>query len=187
MPGRTTRNTRIRTYLDQRFTAPRGQCHNCKKALPKGRWRWCSDECSDLYLGLSSTQQGRQMLFKKTQVCALCAVPVHVRVAPGSLGYKEEPFVWQVQSLPGEPFFTREKPWPIGFEPDFTKPNYGWPRWKQIRDPAAVDAELDHIVPLAEGGDHDWHNLRLLCSPCHAKETAALAERLAKARRKKGA
>ena len=34
--------------------------------------------------------------------------------------------------------------------------------------------ELDHIVPLVDGGSHDPSNLQTLCTPCHAKETAAL-------------
>lgn len=183
MPGRSVRTSRIRGYLAKRFTAPKGQCHNCKKPLPPYRRRWCSDECSNLYLGLSSTQIGRQMAFKKSQACALCEHPVHVRVSPGALGYKEEPFTWQVQSVVGEPFYTRSEKWPVGFEPMFPPDSYGWPRWRQVRDPGAKDAELDHVVPLAEGGDHDWHNLRLLCVSCHDKESAALAERLAAARR----
>ena len=37
--------------------------------------------------------------------------------------------------------------------------------------------ELDHRIPLVEGGIHDWSNLRLLCTPCHKGETAALARR----------
>jgi len=45
--------------------------------------------------------------------------------------------------------------------------------------------ELDHIVPLAEGGRHNMENLRVLCVPCHAGETAKLAARLAKTRRLK--
>lgn len=35
--------------------------------------------------------------------------------------------------------------------------------------------ELDHIVPLIDGGSHDDENLQTLCTPCHAKKTAAEA------------
>lgn len=35
--------------------------------------------------------------------------------------------------------------------------------------------ELDHIVPLVDGGTHDLDNLQTLCTPCHKKKTAAEA------------
>lgn len=46
--------------------------------------------------------------------------------------------------------------------------------------------EVDHIVPVVEGGGPEitstkedvLKNLRLLCQPCHRKETAALRQRL---------
>ena len=37
---------------------------------------------------------------------------------------------------------------------------------------AAAD-EVDHIKPIAEGGDHyDLGNLQSICRPCHAAKTA---------------
>lgn len=35
-------------------------------------------------------------------------------------------------------------------------------------------SEVDHIVPVALGGTGDLWNLRTLCRPCHAGETARL-------------
>jgi 5-methylcytosine-specific restriction endonuclease McrA len=32
--------------------------------------------------------------------------------------------------------------------------------------------ELDHIVPLVDGGSHDLANLQTLCTPCHKRKTA---------------
>jgi 5-methylcytosine-specific restriction endonuclease McrA len=40
--------------------------------------------------------------------------------------------------------------------------------------------EVDHIVPVCEGGTGDRSNLRAICHDCHLKETAALAKRRAK-------
>ena len=31
--------------------------------------------------------------------------------------------------------------------------------------------ELDHRIPLSEGGTHDWSNLAGLCRPCHDAKT----------------
>ncbi|MCH2170831.1 HNH endonuclease [Myxococcota bacterium] len=32
--------------------------------------------------------------------------------------------------------------------------------------------EVDHIVPLVDGGGHDLSNLQTLCMPCHRLKTA---------------
>lgn len=35
--------------------------------------------------------------------------------------------------------------------------------------------ELDHVVPLWQGGSNDLANLQWLCKPCHADKTAGEA------------
>ncbi|MCH2187426.1 HNH endonuclease [Myxococcota bacterium] len=35
--------------------------------------------------------------------------------------------------------------------------------------------EVDHIIPLVDGGSHDMTNLQSLCTPCHKRKTAAEA------------
>lgn len=62
----------------------------------------------------------------------------------------------------------------------------GWERREQRalylrQHPLCVDCEaagrlteateLDHVVPLAQGGSHDWSNLAGRCTPCHAAKT----------------
>lgn len=41
-------------------------------------------------------------------------------------------------------------------------------------------SEIDHIVPIAEGGGDELSNLRTLCRKCHTRETADLKARLAR-------
>jgi N6-adenosine-specific RNA methylase IME4/5-methylcytosine-specific restriction endonuclease McrA len=43
--------------------------------------------------------------------------------------------------------------------------------------------EMDHRIPLAEGGTNALDNLRTLCIPCHRRVTKELAGRLARAKR----
>jgi len=35
-----------------------------------------------------------------------------------------------------------------------------------------VATEVDHIVPLSQGGPDEWDNLQGLCHDCHAAKTA---------------
>lgn len=43
--------------------------------------------------------------------------------------------------------------------------------------------EIDHVVPVCEGGTSERENLRVLCVPCHKAETRKLmARRAARAR-----
>ncbi len=43
--------------------------------------------------------------------------------------------------------------------------------------------ELDHIVPLVDGGSHDERNLQTLCTPCHTRKSAGEARERAQRRR----
>jgi 5-methylcytosine-specific restriction endonuclease McrA len=43
--------------------------------------------------------------------------------------------------------------------------------------------ELDHVVPLADGGTHELANLQTLCRPCHRAKTAREAGERARRRR----
>jgi 5-methylcytosine-specific restriction endonuclease McrA len=43
--------------------------------------------------------------------------------------------------------------------------------------------DIDHVIPLYEGGPNHPSNLRVLCLPCHKRETAKLAARIAERRR----
>jgi 5-methylcytosine-specific restriction protein A len=39
--------------------------------------------------------------------------------------------------------------------------------------------ELDHVVPLIDGGSHELSNLQTLCTPCHKQKTAEEARQRA--------
>lgn len=43
-------------------------------------------------------------------------------------------------------------------------------------------AEVDHVIPLADGGADDDSNMQSLCRDCHAAKTAAEAAARAKGR-----
>jgi 5-methylcytosine-specific restriction protein A len=37
----------------------------------------------------------------------------------------------------------------------------------------SMSNQIDHDIPLEQGGSHDKNNLRIRCPECHAKKTAA--------------
>jgi len=42
---------------------------------------------------------------------------------------------------------------------------------KGPRDYVTEDGDVDHIIPLANGGEHRERNLQVLCSWCHGAKT----------------
>lgn len=42
---------------------------------------------------------------------------------------------------------------------------------RKCRDVVSLSFEIDHIVPLHNGGNNKANNLELLCSNCHAKKS----------------
>ena len=40
------------------------------------------------------------------------------------------------------------------------------------RGEVAVATEVDHIMPLSQGGTNAWNNLQALCKSCHSIKTA---------------
>lgn len=39
------------------------------------------------------------------------------------------------------------------------------------------EANVDHIIPLVDGGKHSWNNMQLLCVDCHKRKTAKEASK----------
>lgn len=50
--------------------------------------------------------------------------------------------------------------------------------WGIALSPGCKLHEIDHIKPVAEGGDNEPSNLRVLCRKCHRGESADLNNRL---------
>jgi 5-methylcytosine-specific restriction protein A len=37
-----------------------------------------------------------------------------------------------------------------------------------------IATDVDHIIPLARGGTHDWGNLQPLCEACHSRKSVKM-------------
>lgn len=70
---------------------------------------------------------------------------------------------------------------PEAERPSAAKRGYGG-KWRAVRAAflrahpvcacGAPACEVDHVVPLREGGSNARANLRALCKPCHSRKTA---------------
>lgn len=171
MSGRFHRQAAIEASIDRRHPRRRKHCTGCGQPVAPPRSSWCSKACVDAYLDLKDAGRARRRLAAQDPHCALCRHPVWVTFLAGDLGYEPVP---EAERRNGD---TRR---PIGFRLVY---EFGWHYVRAARRTTERLCELDHVVPLVEGGEHEWSNLRLLCVDCHKGETAALAARLAERRR----
>jgi 5-methylcytosine-specific restriction endonuclease McrA len=113
----------------------------------KGRRKWCSHECVELYRSLHDWPAIRRSVFSRDHgICTACGCDADLmrRILQKS-GYEGR------QALR---IYYRSLGYP-GTERDW---------W-----------EADHIVPRVRGGTNELTNLHTLCVPCHHRETARLA------------
>lgn len=149
------------------FPGP-GQCNWCGKPLKDPRQRWCSQPHSDEFWIRASESYARGHVARRDGgICALCGADTqHQRKVASRLS------MWGARHR--EWYVVRFRP---GLEALLRK-KWGIPRGR-------LNSEwwdMDHTVPLVEGGARDLSNLRTLCIRCHAGETRALAQRRKSAR-----
>jgi 5-methylcytosine-specific restriction endonuclease McrA len=56
-----------------------------------------------------------------------------------------------------------------------------WERFRYTKVNRSSNLEVEHTIPLSEGGGNDYRNLRLMCCDCHKAKTSA--ERSARLKR----
>lgn len=156
----------------------RGRCRFCGTSpLPGRRTSWCSDSCVDEWRTISDPGYLRWKVRQRDRgVCALCGFDtarlekVRQRVAERTWAPRD-----------GKPGRTR---WAERLASWLDRKGFTvGASWREVSFRTVVLWHADHIVPLAEGGTNALSNIRTLCVPCHKAETAALARRLAEARR----
>ena len=163
----TTRRTNG-VHSRPRPLGPNGEkiCYNCGGPLPKERTYNCSSKCSEDWQCKTSPSYMRRKLWERdNSVCALCSVDTDA--------LKKEYDAIRTRLKETHSYRYQE-----GEAGDFLK-LHGIP-WGRI---TSDWWDADHIVPVTEGGGEcGIDNYRTLCIPCHQKETAALARRLARKR-----
>lgn len=140
-------------------------CRLCGREAPRPRMTFCGDTCLRRYLEVKYPEDA--LLRVESKVCGLCGLDC------GLLGEAlEYARLFMVALNPGG--FWRAEHWYSEILVDL-----GFPPLR----PRRRLFDIDHIVPLAEGGRHVRKNLRIVCIPCHRGETTALQRRLSKTQR----
>ncbi len=140
-------------------------CRKCGKELSGRRTAWCSDECNHEAMVICYPSFARAEVWKRDRgVCAIC----------GRDMTKLQQRYWRWKRI-------------IAKKLGWSKANEWERRWEAKGYPGGREWwDADHIIPVVEGGGGcGLENYRTACVPCHKKETAELAKRRARARRKK--
>lgn len=160
--SRTTPTDKVFPY--RRDADGRSLCRVCGRQCPPRRRTTCGPDCAEEIRQYAYWDHMRDVVWRRDRgVCRQCGTDIAwLMIATDSLRS-----VWQ----PGhsgrvDGLLRRE--------------SNVWTKFRdRLRGGGRSWWECDHIVPLSEGGRHHRDNLRVLCVPCHRRETAALASRRA--------
>lgn len=161
---------RFDTPEHRKARGPNGRplCRWCGQEVPTARRTWCSEACVVEYRALNNVRAAREFLTERDGAqCQLCGEDAEgTRRLLKRLYFAARP----LQSSPIE----AERRCAAALHAVIAEglQALGLHLWRSF-------TEVDHRVPLSEGGEHCLENLRLLCSPCHLAETRALAARTA--------
>jgi 5-methylcytosine-specific restriction enzyme A len=169
-------------------------CRWCLGAVEKPRRSFCSDACVQEWKRRTDFAITRRMVFDRDGgQCQLCRRDCQALDLEWLQGQTYHARWWLTASPEARQKLTAKGE--IILDPEGSPlPFAYWGRLTDLAIQYRVDNklplthpgwEVDHIQPVCEGGDYfDLQNLRLLCQPCHALETAKLAKRRAAAKRK---
>jgi 5-methylcytosine-specific restriction protein A len=125
-------------------------CKWCGQKVPKRRRSWCSDKCVREYQNEAFPSYTYQCVRERDQeICKLCGR--NLKIIQAKLNKR------------------------IGFK----APNDLRRKWVRFLKLLKIKHlwEIDHIVPVCEGGTSHLDNLRTLCVWCHKQETKLLIAR----------
>lgn len=166
--------TNNRSYrVHHRGPNGRGLCRKCGEEVPQGRRSYCSNECYEAWLMMTSSQYKRKAVYARDRgVCSGCGIDTNAlkqaqpKQPSGPLSPDDYRHAMQAYRTARDAY------------------------WQDLRAKGfdAVSGHLweaDHILAVADGGGEcDLNNYQTLCIPCHRKKTAELVARLAQERRR---
>ncbi len=148
-------------------------CRWCRTDVPKGRIWWCSEKCVQEFKLKHDWTYIKGLVWERDHgKCAICGLETE----KARREYREA-------VVAAGPSWIRGRGWMSDYMVDSAIADNGFaaPRLGPLR---RKWYEVDHIIPVVEGGSNDLTNLRTLCLPHHRQATAELAARRADKRRR---
>ena len=135
----------------------KGVCRWCEGKCTPPRTRWCGDKCSEEFIiRFSASAAAGRTIARDKGLCTICGCDAE--------SIKKEVRAW-----------SKGVSW---------QELSAFLRWLGSPDLCRTWLEVDHIIPVIEGGGCcGLDNLRTVCFRCHKEETKVLAGRRAKGRR----
>jgi len=164
VPGLRTMRSMNADLLRHLLNRKRKECTWCGNPVGKGRSTWCSDQCVEAFR--SRCDSGHQVLLVTKRdkfICQLCGRNTKESQEAGIQASRAAGLRPGVAPFSTAATTRRDEIWA----------QYGYARGRW--------SEVDHIVPVVEGGGLlGIENLRWVCGACHAEVTRVLAKRRAK-------
>lgn len=164
-------------------------CKWCLKPCTGRRSVWCSDECVNKMLAIINTAD-QYLLARSKGKCELCGYMVKAAqdmrrhfqslVYGMNLGEEDCFEIYEEivhMGLPDVIELVLRTDWQAAATEKPVVKEWTWTAF------SSHSYEVDHILPLIEGGWSCPTNMRVLCRRCHKKETKALAGRRAKSKK----
>ena len=171
MAHRFTQATIPTTWSGQKGPNGRALCCWCGTEVPKGRRSWCSQKCVDEYLDLSDLNRIENRIKERDlEICQVCGL--NCRALKELLG--------RLRSVK-HGYYDPDRRGYYGVYEEVILRNL------RLGTRCHRYWEIDHIVPVAEGGSNAHENLQTICLWCHRANTADQARRKAAERKKQKA
>ena len=166
-------------------------CRWCGGETRSPRRTWCSQGCVDAFLVRTDPNIRAILIGQRDQwECQICGLDLwHLE---RMLQSGKTTFHWVTRDVNGRHHVNeiRDKPAFVGLPRNREAHHEAaitvhrelvlWLRSRGWHNPESERLyQIDHTIPLIEGGSHGPENLRTLCVPCHKRETHRLAARRA--------
>lgn len=161
-------------------------CTWCGEPVGKNRSTWCSPACVEAFrLRCDPACIRRHIERTRPLVCAICGRDIAWLKGLKHRASRAHTAHYHIDQPCYHPGHTWDKRWMNRRGHKNRRRIARWarlghhlPQWLASRGLAGI-WEADHVVPVIEGGGlADESNYRILCVPCHKRETARLRKRM---------
>ncbi len=173
------RHRSVRDVKVQRGPNGRRLCTYCRVEVKPPRRTFCSAECVHQHRIRSDSGYASDLVFERDLgICSLCGIDTVKRQQDARIELRDTPSKARTTESAEE--------WMHHWDDNRRAVIAAWKATGWPTDTIRRWWEMDHVVPVVEGGGEcGLDNLRTVCCPCHKGLTKALAQKRAQERKAK--